>query len=384
MKVIIVGNINHQFVIHFVKYLRNYFRNQICIDGLSIYPITSPLVYECFNKVFAPDNNFINTIPKLKHPYRRYKLKKIANSIDENYDICHIHSYEPNTDCIIDLVRRQCLNLVITYWGSDLNGASNLDIRRQISLNNLAKCITFTDRSLLERHLKVFRDLQVKREIVGLGSEPFEEIVRVKKTVEPFRAKELLGLPLNKLIIQVGYSGADFHQHIKVIDEMSRLDSNEKDKIFLILPMTYGLNASYERKVKEKLNNSGIEFKILKEFLDSKHLAYLRRSVDLFIIMSTSDQFCGTLLEHLYLGNKIIAASWLPYSDVEDKWNGKLNWVNEFEELSGLIKSFILDSNHFMGCGDLEVPVKERLYWPDNIIKWGHLYKSLINDPRKS
>jgi hypothetical protein len=381
MKILIIGNSNSQYNINLCKYLKEYYKNNIQIDTLSLFHITNQEVYNYFDKVYAPNLKLLNNIPKIRYYYRRFKLVQLSKTITTNYDICNIQSFEHYTEVFNNFIRKKCKKLIISYWGSDINVASHKFLEKQYPLNDFAHCVTFCTEFLRDSYNNKLNKFSNKRkEIVELGSEPFGELISVKKTVKKKEAKSFLNLPLDKLILQIGYSGTITHQHLKILDKLELLTDEEKEKIFLILPMTYGSLPRYQKSVVNKLNAINIRFKVLTEFLNNRDLSVLRRSTDLFITLSTSDDCCSTLLEHLYLGNKIISGKWLPYSFIEDKWCGKICWVNDFEDFFNKIKHYIEDPAYIPNSGDLESRVKNVIYWPNNIIKWAELYESVCNN----
>ena len=361
MKILIIGNSNHQYVINFSKHFKAQYHGNV--------------------KVYAPHYNVLDRIPKLKHPYRKYVLKKLAKKNFGNYDICHIQSFEKNTEIFEQIIKAHCKNLIITYWGGDLNFATQRLLNKQKSLNQFASCITFTNTILLQTHDRLFPELVYKpKKIVEVGSEPFNELVNIKNNISTKESKNYFLLPQNKLIIQIGYSGASFHQHIKILDELEKLSNEKKANFFLIVPLTYGLTPKYRKEIINKLRGINIEYKIFLDFLPDKDLALLRKATDLFVIMTINDQLCSTLLEHLYMGNKIIAGDWLPYHIVNEEWGGKITWVKNFTDFADKINSYLENQESIPNTGNLERHVKPLLYWPDNIKKWINLFDTLISN----
>ena len=105
MKILIIGNSNHQYVINFSKHFKAQYHGNVIIDTISLYTITNKDVYMYFDKVYAPHYNVLDRIPKLKHPYRKYVLKKLAKKNFGNYDICHIQSFEKNTEIFEQIIK---------------------------------------------------------------------------------------------------------------------------------------------------------------------------------------------------------------------------------------------------------------------------------------
>ncbi|MGE5431599.1 MAG: glycosyltransferase [Syntrophomonadaceae bacterium] len=381
MKILIVGNANHQYNINLCRHLKEYYRGNVIIDAFSLLKVTNPDTYKYFDKIYSPQLGFFNKIPKIRYYYRKYNLLELAKTVTDKYDICNIQSFENTTEVLSDFIKSRCNKLIVSYWGSDIYSASDKFIKKQFDLNDNADYITFAAESLADKYDLRFKALSdKKRKTVELGSEPLKEIIAIKNSTLKNNAKSHFHLPLNKYIVQIGYSGQSFHQHLSILERLKALSSRDKDKLFLLLPMTYGLKNSYYKKVLKMLESTNIEHKVLVEFLDDKELALLRMSVDLFVIVTLNDACCSTLLEHIYLGNRIIAGNWLPYKFIESKWGGKLCWVNDLDDLLAKIIIFTSDPDSVPCCSaELEEHVKNKVHWPNVITKWADLYESLLD-----
>lgn len=123
-----------------------------------------------------------------------------------------------------------------------------------------------------------------------------------------------------KTVIAVGYNLTKEQQHIKAIDAINRLSEDERAGIYVLFPLTYGGTPEYLNEIKTYLKtNANFEYTIYTAYMDNDEIAKLRLVTDIMINILTTDQFSGSMQEHLYANNIVIAGEWLPYETMIDK-----------------------------------------------------------------
>ena len=145
------------------------------------------------------------------------------------------------------------------------------------------------------------------------GNSDFEEIDKLEdKTVQNIKVR-ICGQNTNKMIIVCGYNGSIHQNHIEMIESIYALSKQKKDKIHLVIPMTYGATADYLNEIQSKLNQSGLSYTILNTYLSTEDNAALRRFADIVVNIQDTDALAGSLMDHLYCGNVCIFGEWLNY-----------------------------------------------------------------------
>ena len=140
--------------------------------------------------------------------------------------------------------------------------------------------------------------------------------------LQPISAKEsrkILGIEEDAFTIICGYSGSPNNQHLKIISILSDIRSELPKRTKLIVPVTYGGTADYIIEIKKALDVSGLEYIVYETFLADEDIAYLRKAADLMIQIPVTDAFSGSMREHLFAQNIVIAGRWLPYQSLRDK-----------------------------------------------------------------
>jgi hypothetical protein len=122
-------------------------------------------------------------------------------------------------------------------------------------------------------------------------------------------------IPEKKIKVTIGYSGNPICNHLPTLAELEKMDAQIKDKIHLLVPMTYGnFSDDYKEEVKKRLISSKISYTLIDKFLTINELVKLRLISDIMIMMNKSDALSQSVSEYIYSENLLISAIWLPYS----------------------------------------------------------------------
>ena len=139
-----------------------------------------------------------------------------------------------------------------------------------------------------------------------------------------------------KKVFCIGYNGSIAHNHMAVLDVFDRLTPERKEKIELVVPMTYGTTKEYLSEVKAKLESTGIRYRQLTEFMDNDAMAEMWSGVGYFINAQTTDSLSASVLEAVYSGAVLFNASWLEYPEYKE-FNVKYLSFSDYDQLYGLI-----------------------------------------------
>src|SRR5690606_21923209 len=104
-----------------------------------------------------------------------------------------------------------------------------------------------------------------------------------------------------------------------IIDQLAQMHDTLPSGCVLIFPFTYGGNNHYISRVKEKLERSSLNYRIIEDYLSDEQISLLRLATDLFIQVQTTDAFSGSMREHLFAKNMVVTGSWLPYQTLVRK-----------------------------------------------------------------
>ncbi|MEW6528197.1 MAG: glycosyltransferase, partial [Spirochaetota bacterium] len=317
MKITFVSNNISIFIEELIENLRK--TNSFNIYNLFIYHKPNEYILEnnLNYNLYAAKLNFRNDIVKdkiLGFPIKIFKYFVIKRIIREQLkcDILHIQYLSPTNRFFWKSFKKISQKIVITIWGSDFYQATNKTKKKLKKMIKECDAITFTNPIMVNDFLNYYKDIDLSNKIhvIPFGLKVLD--ILKNKLIISEQARKDLGFPQNKIVLVVGYSSNPIHQQAKIINLLNTLDPIYKDKLFLVLPMTYG-NDEYRSIIEKLLFTSEIKSTILKEFMSYENIAKLRVATDIMINLPITDQFSGTMQEHMYAGSIVITGSWLPY-----------------------------------------------------------------------
>lgn len=310
----------------------------------------------------------------------QYLSKKYIAS--GTFNLLHFHFCTPENLIYLHFIPEK-IKTICSFWGSDLmriTGASNV-FYMQMALKK-ATAITIQTRELAEiLYCKYGREFSEKIEILPftINTELYESLDDLKKGISSVRIfKEKHQIPLDKIIIAISHNAFQENNHLKIIDEISNIDADLKNKIVLILPLGYGVTNAYKEKLSNKVKEVvDIEIICLWDYFNPQDTALLRYSTDIMIQMPLSDALSGAMTEVLYAGNKVIAGSWLPYGVL--RRNGvEFIEVEDFKKLSKVIENCIVNFDFQKNTINSE-KIKSFLFPDTTTPQWNNLFKKVLN-----
>lgn len=377
MKTMILSNANSPFIKWFCNTLSEKLENYEC-DLL-----TTP------NGLFAyPDTVKVHVYPKngiaAKHPaplwqnIRRVwgKYKHIKNA--EPYDIIHVHYVGKEALMFSKLLRKRCKQLIVSVWGGEFqNGFDPFDpLKKQ--LYDRADVITFTSaqyKELFDRHYN--RRYLHKLKVCPFGLATFEELKKLK--LDKNACKRMLGLPLDKKIVSLGYNSTMRQQHLKIIERLEDLDD-----VFFVVPMTNVPCNAYSQRIQDyiadvrrALVDRKINHKIFLDYMTNHEVAMLRKASDILIQVQIYDQLSASMQEHLYAENIVITGAWLPYEPLYERGVFMLK-VHKPEEVGSILRYALHNYDDLKERCKNNPKIIEQFNNPEECVnRWVNLYEKL-------
>lgn len=316
----------------------------------------------------------------------RYRLERAhwareMPRLAEGHDICHWHALAPHRLPALDWIPPST-RVVVTVWGSDVLRASGLErYRRQVRACERADRITVNSVEMRELLLaRLGRGFAEKIRMAAFGSELYDAIDA--RRGEPERNRARLGLPQDKVVVCVGNNGVELNQHLAVLDSLATLGEEVRQRLVLVLPMTYGTESDYAQRLRKKGAECGIEFVVLDEPLSHEDMAGLRCAADVVIHVPETDAFSASMCEHLYGGGVLLTGAWLPYGPLR-RQGIHHHAVETIAEVSGVLER-VLDrfSEERERAAETGRAVRVLACWKHVASQWIDLYDELIGLPR--
>lgn len=287
----------------------------------------------------------INLINNIKKRNKDYSISLLTNSLGFKENLRekadHIYYYETNLelDDILEKlpeynvfqtlwiesiwamhyqkIRKKCKRLNLFVGGSDLYRAGDKKLKLKKRLIDVSDIIGIETEAIRDDFLKVFPEMRDRVVLFRYGIEYIEQ----EKFLRP---KEVIykrwGFSSEKLIITCAHNAVPEQQHEKIISALSRMPQNIRDAAVYVFPMTYGnSDESYVDHVETMLKDTGMDYRIIRDFMPYLELAEYISISSIYINVQTTDALSTTILEEMYAGAVAVTGTWLPYMGLREK-----------------------------------------------------------------
>lgn len=368
-KILLVGDGNHQLLRYLVKWLKNDNTEELVIDVLSITEIREEAFYN--NIYYVKPNVIMSKIPKIRAIWLRRQLFKQLQTIHNNYDVINFHYITPQ---YLDMLKINfSAKVLLSVWGSDFYRASKEDKLSLKKMMDKSDLLTVTNPQMKKDIEVYYKNSTPPIVTMPFGLEPLENLKNNNITKE--KSRKVIGAKKEEIVVCVGYNRSVDQHHIDILHSIdSILTDNEKERIFILLPLTYGSDMKYVEEIKTYLAQFKIRHKIFFEFMTNDEVAILRQATDIFIQLQTTDQLSGSMIEHMYAKNLIITGSWLPYKILEenDIYFRKIDTVDEIgKELAYCIENLNDEIAKVQKNDKITYALTS---WPEVIYSWYKVY----------
>mgnify|MGYP001142528313 CR=1 FL=1 len=193
---------------------------------------------------YDENQQIVNLVPKFfrgrleriyKRVFRNKIIKKYINK-DQIVDIQWCGHYYSK---YIDLIKASSRKLYATLFGSDLYRNSNENRLVQRKIFEVADKIVMGI-NMKEEFEVYFKGFTNKILFAQFGSKRLDLINDLIQSYDQLATKKKYHIPQSKTIVTVGYNSKPEQQHIVFFDMLKKISLDVKDKIFLIIPLTYG------------------------------------------------------------------------------------------------------------------------------------------------
>ncbi len=280
---------------------------------------------------------------------------------------------------VLPLIQRKT-KTIITYWGSDLLRSSTETLLKVKKAVKKADCLVAVTEDVRAKVYEVYgSEAGNKTKIIDMGVSAFSSIDKKRNKAQESK-QVIAGQNAGKTIITIGYNAGRAQQHDKILRQLSTLTENEKNSVYLVLPMTYQReDKKYLDQVDDLLLNIGIDYIILRDFMNDDEIADLCLATDIFINAQITDALSSSMLEHIYAGSVVINGKWLKYSFLEENQIHCYTFEN-LEDLKLVLRQAMNDVSQ--GKHDLIENncrmLNEKLSWETSRKKWEQVYQLFI------
>lgn len=348
-RILIVGNANSQHLINLVSNAQKYALGKIEIDVFDTsYPSRLDSDNMPYNNVFYCERSFpafIYNFPIIRGVIRKFfDFRKSIKQIEaRNYDLINIHFVTEDAYFLWHYLTTIGTTIMLSPWGSDVYRFKSSKFKKLKSLYDNCSFVSAPEIQFKKDIKAIFKVKDDKFINLGFGS---DVIVNISKHESVTREEAKVRLNLEgKYIITCGYNGAHLQNHSQIIQAINEIKNDINEDLLLLFPMTYSGSEEYICRIEQQLKETGIAYRIMKNFLSDDDMVYLRKCSDIFIHGQPTDAFSGSVQEYLLTDTKVLNGRWTRYPDLE-KYEIPYSIFNSFDELGGLILELYKKPNY--------------------------------------
>lgn len=312
-------------------------------------------------------------VPPLRERLAASMARTKLRAYRTDYDAVNIQFAAPIFSRITGSLRRRGRRLVTSIWGSDFLRASPIELEQLFRTLNASDVITTNNPEVRDKLVRRFPSVADRVSIVrfGLGSVDLISELRSAESQDHMRCR--LGVPATKTVVTLGYNGMRQQQHGKMVDAIAALPVNCKDRVFVVVPMTYPDDVPYQDEIKAKLQSAGVEFCLLRGKRDLVDICRVRLVSDYAINVQTTDSLSGSIQEHMLAGTHMIIGEWLPYK-VFEQMGVPIQKVRDAASITAALMATRLERKNEQEPLFAE-KIRQYSSWQSNIESWIALYR---------
>ena len=201
----------------------------------------------------------------------------------------------------------------VCLWGTDFYGIDNPQTDWHKDLFRIVDKIIVPSKTMEEDFISVYNKYKEKLVVRSYGLSQLELLNDIMQGKIERDISFLDKRATNRIVLTIGYSARTWQQHFYALDAIDKLPQQDKENLFLLIPMTYDNTWDYGLYMKSRLDKIGIPYQIQQTRLTLIQMLSLRTISDIFICIQNTDGLAASVQEHLMAGSILIAGDWLPY-----------------------------------------------------------------------
>ena len=266
----------------------------------------------------------IMKVPKIRVLHREWQKRAALKPYKGEFDAIIVLYVTPFAlKCAKGLAKTNTKRYAV-FIGSDIlrsSGKKTTSMRKLLK-DNQTFVICESCQTEAAFHSEIGRAIVQSAKVIYFGDAPFQYIDdQLELGIN--KCKKQYGIPEDKISVCIGYNASQAQQHLKVIEQIGKLDDEIRRKIIAELDAA--------------MKSSGIGYCILTKFLCPNEVAALRVATDIFINAQTTDSISASVMEAYYAGARLLNAGWLKYREFSN-WGLDYDVFKSFEDICLLIE----------------------------------------------
>lgn len=321
----------------------------------------------------------LSALPLLMKEWNSLKAKI---GFGDQIDALHIHYVEPLHILYFFPFWRRARKRVLTFWGSDLLRASKQKLWLFPFFLKQSTSIVLMIQNQCNYFHEVFgHKYDSKLHIIDFGNSLLNVIDDVIQNYSVEECKKHFSLPLDKLIVHIGYNAFRDQQHLKILESIALLPKDMMQKMKLIFHISYGQENDfddYKQQMVEIMDEAQLDYVFIDTYLQGEELAMFRRTCDLFVYGQKTDARSASPLEYIYAGAEFVCPRWLAGNyEMLDQAGIRYYSYNDFGELDKAIQLCLekIDSPEGKISDRERKAIRDEISWDSLAEKWRALYE---------
>ncbi len=344
MRTLIIGNADSIWVKAFIEKVLIPLGHDVCI-------LDDPRIKCRFEEFYQNNgveivrisgmNNIMMREPEFRVIYRQLITEEALKKSGSYYDNIIVIYVSPFRMELAESASTCKTNVFSWFIGSDLMRSSDAIISRlKETFRRVCPYTVCSSRSLKELFQHYFG---YSPDVIDFGNTQLPCIDEAWERGVDLCKANILKKSFGKTSICIGYNANPAQQHLKVLNAINRMPQEIKNRLCLILPMTYGGSEKYISNIKLELEKNRLAGVVLTDYMDKQEMAELWVASDIFIHAQTTDALSASLLESLYAGSIVLNAKWLHYPELDD-WGIETINFESFQDLENKLNLILQDT----------------------------------------
>ena len=370
-RLLYLGNVNSPLIRNLAVEVKKQ-RPNIIVDIVSPAPLDKALNHGPFNQIWALEpQGLLGRIKGLKLLSMMLGYKRLISNINANYDCVHMLFCDVGFVASSQMIRALSHRFVISFFGSDYYASSPVILRLLAKLANNADTITAANQKTANAVRQTFKIDEANFELCRFGLSPLDTLKSYIGTNKA-EVKARLGFDPKECIVVCGYNASENQQHEVIIDALKKIENELPAHTRFVFPISSNAGPQRKNHIETQLQQSGLRYSVIKQYLSDEELAQLRFATDIMIQVQRTDQLSGSMQESLFAGSCVITGAWLPY-EVFDEIGVRMIKIDRIEHLGDALLELLKKESECAAYA----PQNAEAIW--RLSSWEHTIKSWLN-----
>ena len=311
------------------------------------------------------------------------KYSAMVEELFSKYDVFHFHFIVKELLTPLKYVGSDKI-VVLHVWGSDLlNRGGIQSYSAQYEAIKRADFIIINTIEMTQYFLAKFgREFagKIRNAYFVIDNEMMKRISEADTVTLRKKFTGRYGIDESKIILEAGYNASKFQKHLELIEQLNLLNKELKEKIHVVIPMTYGLGTNaddYLNAVKRAAAESSFSTTVIDSYITPEEVLELIVSTEIKLNLRETDNLNTAMIESFCSDTITVNGAWMPYGTLR-----RLGvYYREIESICHLKNEleYILHNIDSERAKTKDNSKKVREYFDDSrvVLDWIRVYKEI-------